>query len=77
MPPKWSMELHDKRKSEAYAEAGMEPIEKAVELNGNDAEFHRLHGALCGQVIPANPLFGALKYGQCAKDEIGQSHLTQ
>jgi tetratricopeptide (TPR) repeat protein len=68
-----AMELHDKRKSEAYAEAGMDPIEKAVELNGNDAEFHRLHGALCGQVIPANPLFGALKYGQCAKDEIDKA----
>src|SRR5665213_946216 len=57
-----AMEAHDKRKSEAYAEAGMEPIEKAVQIDGNDAEYHRLHGALCGQVIPANPLLGALKY---------------
>ena len=68
-----TMEARDKHKSEAYAEAGMEPVMKAVELNGNVAEYHRLHGALCGQVIPANPLMGALKYGQCAKDEIDKA----
>jgi tetratricopeptide (TPR) repeat protein len=68
-----AMEAHDKRKSEAYAEAGMEPITKALDLNGGSAEYHRLHGALCGQVIPANPLMGALKYGQCAKDEIDKA----
>ena len=38
--------------------------------NGGNAEYHRLLGEICGQVIPANPLFGALKYGQCARDEI-------
>ena len=68
-----TMESHDKRKSEAYAEAGMDPVQKAVELNAGNAEYHRLHGALCGQVIPANPLLGALKYGQCAKDEIDKA----
>jgi tetratricopeptide (TPR) repeat protein len=68
-----AMEVHDKRKSESYAEAGMDPIQKAVEINGNNAEYHRLHGALCGQVIPANPLLGALKYGQCAKEEIDKA----
>lgn len=68
-----AMEARDKRKSESYAEAGMEPISKAVELNGNNAEYHRLHGALCGQVIPANPFMGALKYGPCAKDEIDKA----
>ncbi len=68
-----AMEARDKRRSEAYAEAGMEPVTKALELNGNSAEYHRLHGALCGQVIPANPLMGALKYGQCAKDEIDKA----
>jgi len=25
---------------------------------------------MCGQVIPANPLLGALSYGNCARDEI-------
>ncbi len=68
-----AFELHDKHKSEAYAEAGMDPVQKATDLKANNAEYHRLHGALCGQVIPANPFMGALKYGQCAKDEIDKA----
>jgi tetratricopeptide (TPR) repeat protein len=68
-----AMELHDKRKSEELAEAGLEPARKAVAANGNNAEYHRLLGELCGQVIPANPLMGTLKYGQCARDEIDKA----
>ncbi len=68
-----AMEMRDKHKSEKYAEAGIEAAQKAVALNGNNAEYHRLYGELCGQVIPANPLMGALKYGQCAKDEIDKA----
>jgi tetratricopeptide (TPR) repeat protein len=68
-----AMEMRDKHKSEAYAEAGMEPAQKAIDLKANDAEYHRLRGALCGQVIPANPLMGTLKYGPCAKDEIDKA----
>jgi tetratricopeptide (TPR) repeat protein len=65
-----AMELRDKKKSEAYAEAGMEPAQKALANNAGNAEYHRLMGQLCGQVIPANPLMGALKFGPCARDEI-------
>jgi tetratricopeptide (TPR) repeat protein len=68
-----AMELRDKKKSEAYAEAGMDAAQKAVTGGGGNAEYHRLLGELCGQVIPANPLFGALKYGQCARDEIAKA----
>ena len=68
-----AMELHDKKKAEALAEAGLEPARKAVGENGTKAEYHRLLGELCGQVIPANPIFGALKYGQCARDEISKA----
>lgn len=68
-----AMELRDKKKAEASAEAGLEPAKKAVDQNGNRAEYHRLLGELCGQVIPANPIFGALKYGQCARDEINKA----
>ncbi len=68
-----TMELRDKRKSEAYAEAGMDASQKAVALKSNNAEYHRLLGALCGQVIPASPLMGTLKYGPCAKDEIDKA----
>ncbi len=65
-----AMELRDKKKSEAYAEAGMDPAQKALADKAGDAEYHRLLGQLCGQVIPANPLMGALKFGPCARDEI-------
>ncbi|MFL6450249.1 MAG: tetratricopeptide repeat protein [Bryobacteraceae bacterium] len=68
-----AMEGRDKKKSEALAEKGLEFAQKAVGANGGNAEFHRLQGALCGQVIPANPIMGALKYGQCARDEINKA----
>jgi tetratricopeptide (TPR) repeat protein len=68
-----AMEQHDKRKAESLAEAGLQPAQKAVSSNGSNAEYHRLLGALCGQVIPANPLMGTLKYGQCARDEINKA----
>jgi tetratricopeptide (TPR) repeat protein len=65
-----AMELHDKRKAESYAEAGIGPAQRAVQQEGGNAEYHRLLGELCGQTIPANPILGALKYGQCARDQI-------
>jgi tetratricopeptide (TPR) repeat protein len=68
-----AMELHDKRKSENYAETGMEPAQKAVAANENNAEYHRLFGEICGQVIPASPLMGTLKYGPCARDQIDKA----
>jgi tetratricopeptide (TPR) repeat protein len=68
-----TMELRDKKKSESYAEAGMDPARKAVAANESNAEYHRLLGELCAQVVPANPFLGALKYGQCAKDEIDKA----
>jgi tetratricopeptide (TPR) repeat protein len=68
-----AMEVRDKRKSEAFAEAGMDAAQKLTASNANNAEYHRLLGELCGQVIPANPIFGALKYGQCARDEIDKA----
>lgn len=68
-----ALELKDKKRSEAYAEAGIDPIRGALALKAGDAEYHRLYGQICGQVIPANPFFGALKYGQCARDEINKS----
>ena len=68
-----SIEVKDKAKAEGFAEAGIEAMKKALEANPNNAEYHRLLGELCGQVIPANALMGALKYGQCARDEINKA----
>lgn len=63
-------ELHDKPASERAAEAGVKDAEKAVELNGRSSDYHRILGTLCGQVIPANPLFGAISYGKRAKESL-------
>ena len=63
-------EKKDKAKAEKLATAGLETAHKLADGNTKVAEYHRLLGNLCGQVIPANPLMGSLKYGSCAKDEI-------
>jgi len=68
-----AMELHDKQKSETLAEAGLTEAKNLVSANDKNAEYHRLLGQLCGQVIPANPIMGTLKYGQCARDEIDKA----
>src|SRR5947208_2066637 len=49
-----SLELRDKNAAKNAAEDGIKAAEKAVALNGNVAENHRILGTLCGQVIPAN-----------------------
>lgn len=66
------IEIKDKGGAKAAAERGMKAAEKAVGLKADNAEYHRMWGTLCGQVIPANPL-SALKYGKCALDEVNKS----
>ena len=68
-----AIEQRDKRKAEHYAEAGIDAAKKAVAASPNVAEYHRLLGELCGQVIPANPLLGAMRFGQCARDEVNKA----
>ncbi len=68
-----AMEKRDKARSEQLAESGLDAAKKAVAANENNAEYHRILGALCGQVIPANPFMGTLKYGPCARDEINRA----
>ena len=68
-----AIEMKDKAKAQQLAEAGIDAAKKAIAVNGNNAEYHRILGQLCGQVIPANPLFGGLKYGQCARDEVNKA----
>lgn len=64
-----AMEKGDKRGSAAAAEAGLDPARRAVAAAPNNAEYHRILGTLCGQIIPANVLAG-LKYGRCALEEV-------
>lgn len=66
------MEQRDRNAARAAAEAGIRAAEKAVTLNPASGEYHRVLGALCAQVIPANPLLG-LRYGKCAMEEVNRA----
>ena len=67
-----AMEVRDKKKAQNLAVSGMEFANKAIALDRSNAEYHRVLGQLCAEVIPANPLFG-LKYGQCAREEVDKA----
>jgi tetratricopeptide (TPR) repeat protein len=64
-----ALELKDKNLARTAAETGIRAAERAVALNGKSAEYHRILGTLCGQIIPAN-VWAGLKHGRCALDEI-------
>ncbi|MDE3194850.1 MAG: tetratricopeptide repeat protein [Acidobacteriota bacterium] len=66
-------EKRDKGGSERAAEAGVRDAEKAIALNGKNGDYYRVLGTLCGQVIPANPLMGALAYGKRAKEALDRA----
>lgn len=67
-----ALEVRDKGKAKSSAETGIAAAQAAVALDGKRPEFHRVLGALCGQVIPANILYG-LKYGKCAQEEVNKA----
>jgi tetratricopeptide (TPR) repeat protein len=68
-----AMEQRDKNAAERNAEAGAADAEKAIDLNGKNADYYRVLGTLCGQVIPANPIMGALSYGKRAKESLDKA----
>ncbi len=65
-------ELKDKAAAKDAAETGIHAAERAVELQPNVAEHHRLLGTLCGQIVPAHVLL-AMKYGSCARTSIDRA----
>ncbi len=67
-----AIEQRDKNLARNHAEAGIKAAQKAVSLQPKSAEYHRVLGTLCGQVIPANPLL-ALRYGKCAQDSVNKA----
>lgn len=67
-----AMETGDKNAARTAAEAGMKAAERATTLKPDVAEYHRVLGTLCGQVIPANVLTG-MRYGSCARDEVNKA----
>jgi len=66
-------ELKDKNWAQKAAQTGAADADKAVTLNGRNADYYRVLGTLCGQVIPANPIMGALMYGRRAKDALDKA----
>lgn len=67
-----AIEISDKNLGRAAAEAGIRAGQRAVKLKPNNAEYHRILGTLCGQIIPANVMAG-LKYGRCAMEEVSKA----
>jgi tetratricopeptide (TPR) repeat protein len=67
-----AIEKGDKKQARSAAETGIRAGQRAVALKPGTAEYHRILGTLCGQVIPANVLAG-LKWGRCAQDEIAKA----
>jgi tetratricopeptide (TPR) repeat protein len=67
-----SFELHDKAGAKTAAEAGIHAAERATQLQPKVAEYHRILGTLCGQVVPAYLLL-AFKYGKCARSSIDRA----
>jgi tetratricopeptide (TPR) repeat protein len=65
-------EQRDKAGARIAAEAGIRAAQRAVELRPKVAEYHRILGTLCGQVIPAQTLL-VLKYGNCARSSIDRA----
>ena len=67
-----ALELRDKKLAEQAAVRGVKAAEQAVALKPDVAEYYRILGTLCGQVVPANVLTG-LGYGKRAKDAIDKA----
>lgn len=67
-----SLELRDKTAAEHAAKTGIPAAERAVSLKPENAEYYRVLGTLCGQVIPANVLAG-MSYGNRAQEAIDKA----
>jgi tetratricopeptide (TPR) repeat protein len=67
-----AIEVRDRNRAKDAAEAGIGIAQRAVALEPRNAEYHRVLGTLCGQVIPANVLAG-MKWGRCAQEEINRA----
>jgi tetratricopeptide (TPR) repeat protein len=67
-----ALEVRDKKLAEQAAVRGVKAAEQAVALKPNTAEYYRVLGTLCGQVVPANVIMG-LGYGKRAKDAIDKA----
>ena len=67
-----AIEVHDKAAAKNAAQAGMDAANKAVSMKSDSAEYQRILGTLCGQMISSSSLAG-LKYGKCALDSVNKA----
>lgn len=67
-----ALELRDKAQARRAAEAGVKAAERAIALKPGEAEYHRVLGTLCGQIVPANVLAG-IGYGKRARDAVNKA----
>ncbi|HLJ48262.1 MAG TPA: tetratricopeptide repeat protein [Bryobacteraceae bacterium] len=67
-----AVEIRDKAKANGYAETGITAAEKAVGMKPDVAEYHRILGTLCGQMISSMGLAG-IKYGKCAMTSVNKA----
>jgi len=67
-----AIELHDKPAAKNAAQAGMDAATKAVSMKADSAEYQRILGTLCGQMVSSSSLAG-LKYGKCALDSVDKA----
>ena len=67
-----AIEMRDKVAAKNAAQAGIDAAERAVSLKADSAEYQRILGTLCGQIISGNSLT-ALKYGKCALEAVNKA----
>jgi tetratricopeptide (TPR) repeat protein len=67
-----AIEVRDKAAAKNSAQAGIDAAERAVALKPDAAEYQRILGTLCGQIISGNSL-SALKYGKCALEAVNKA----
>ena len=67
-----AVEVRDKGAAKGHAEAGIAAAEKAISIKNSVAEYHRILGTLCGQMISSNGL-AAIRYGNCALTSVNKA----
>jgi len=67
-----AIEVRDKNAAKNLAQAGIDAAERAVALKPDSAEYQRMLGTLCGQIIAGNTM-SALKYGKCALNAVNKA----
>ena len=67
-----ALEQGDKKLAQQAAERGVKAAEQSVSLKPQVAEYYRVLGTLCGQIVPAN-VFAGLGYAKRAREAIDKA----